>query len=329
MRRTQILTVLIILFLINSLFAWSVSFNSPPKSGNLKSSLVDLLLSAKSTIFIAIYNLSDPDIIRILKEKSMEGINVKLVMEGKNYLSHLNMLKELNIVADPLKGGLMHEKFVVVDDRRVWIGSANFTHSSFYLDFNNAIILNSSALAFTLDKEFNLMRKGYFSSSKIHEATTLVVEKVKADIRFSPKGDVFKEIIKNLKSAKKEVYIAIYAFSDPRIALLLMALDERGIKVKVLADDEWNRSSYSILPKMREFGFFKPYDNPYGLLHDKYMIIDPHTSNARVITGSYNLTRSAQKKNDEIIVVFHSKKIADIYLENFELLCGPLLNKSK
>ncbi len=325
----RILLIFIIVLLSSNSFAWSVNFNTPPKTGRLKSSLSNLLISAQSTISIAIYNLNDLDIIHILKEKSLEGINVKLVMEGKNYVSHLGMLKGLNIVADPVDGGLMHEKFAVVDDRWVWIGSANFTHSSFYMDFNNAVIFNSPALASTMNEEFDLMRKGYFSSSKDREATTLTAENVKVDIRFSPNGDIFEKIIKTLKSARKEVYVAMYAFSDPRIALLLMALDERGVKVKILADDEWNSSSYSVLPKMKEFGFFEMYDNPYGLLHDKYIIVDPHTSNAKVITGSYNLTRSAQKKNDEVIVVFHSKKIADIYLKNFESLCKPSSNNFK
>lgn len=325
----QIPIVFTILFLSANLFAWSVSFNTPPKSGNLKSSLTTLLLSAQSTISIAIYNLNDPDIIQVLKEKSIEGVDVKLVMEGKNYISHLEMLKGLDIVADPVDGGLMHEKFVVVDEQWVWIGSANFTHSSFYMDFNNAVIFYSPALASALNEEFDLMRKGYFSSPKNREATTLIAENVKIDIRFSPNGESFDKIVESLKSAKKEVYVAMYAFSDPRIALLLMALDERGVRVKILADDKWNSSSYSVLPKMKEFRFFETYDNPYGLLHDKYIIIDPHTSNAKVIIGSYNLTRSAQKKNDEIVVVFHSKEMVNIYLKNFESLCKPSSNNFK
>jgi phosphatidylserine/phosphatidylglycerophosphate/cardiolipin synthase-like enzyme len=185
------------------------------------------------------------------------------------------------------------------------------------------LIFTSYNLARVFEREFDSMYKGYFSSSKSKFATSLTVEDMRVDVRFSPNGGAFKEIIDELKSAKRDVYVAMYAFSDPRIALTLMFLEEKGVRIHILTDSSWNTSRYSVVGKMKEFGF-KLCDNPYGLLHDKYVIIDPNEKDARVITGSYNFTRSAQMKNDEIIAVFHSKKMAQIYLENFESLCKPL-----
>lgn len=301
-------------------FAIDLQFNAPPSSGALKSHLLYLINSAQSTISIAIYNMNDPEITSALKEKKSEGINVRIITEGKNYLINRDSFFNVNTVADPINGGLMHEKFAVIDDKWVWISSANFTISSMYKDLNNALIFNSKLLAHVFNEEFELMYKGFFSVSKLGEATSLTAEGIKLDVRFSPLGGVFDKILDTLKHAKHEVDIAMYAFSDMRISLLLMALDERGIKVRVLADENWNSSGYSVIPKMKEFSFFKKFDNPYGLLHDKYIIIDPHSPDAKVLTGSYNLTRSAQSKNDEVLIVIHSKKIARLYLENFESL---------
>ncbi len=310
-------------------FGWGVYFNTPPHDGTLKSSFINLISRAKYSINLAIYNLNDEDVINLLAEKEMEGVKVRIVMEGENYADNIQHLKALNVVADPVEGGLMHEKIAVVDDEYVWLGSANLTHSSFYDDLNNALILKSHSMAKVLNEEFNLMyEKGFFSNSKSNLATSLSVEGIKTKIAFSPNGGVFKEIIEEIKTAKRNIYVAMYAFSDPRIALTLMLMEEKGVKIHVLADSLWNKSRYSIVEDMKEFDF-NLYDNPYGLLHDKYMIIDPTLRDARVITGSYNFTRSAQTKNDEILVVFHSQKMAQIYLENFESLCTPLSKSFK
>jgi phosphatidylserine/phosphatidylglycerophosphate/cardiolipin synthase-like enzyme len=54
--------------------------------------------------------------------------------------------------------------------------------------------------------------------------------------------------------------------------------------------------------------------------HNKYIVIDPMTDRAKVITGSYNLTLSAEQKNSEIITILYSKEIAQLYMKNFDLL---------
>ncbi|BBJ27352.1 phospholipase D-like domain-containing protein [Athalassotoga saccharophila] len=297
-------------------FSWQVLFNSPPDAGNLKKSLVDLIDSAHMSIHIAIYSVDDEDIIAILKKKIDENVDVRIVMEGENYLKSLKHLYPLDVVADPPTNGLMHSKYVIVDGRYVWCGSSNFTKSSFYKDFNNAVIFDSYELANVFENDFQRMRNGFFSS-KENEQTNFLVEGIKVEVRFSPSKDSFDLILDKLKRAKSEIDVAIYSFSDPRIGLFLAYLDQKGVKVRVIADEEWNSSSYSFIPKMKEFDFVKKYKVIDGLLHDKYVIIDPNGSDPVVITGSYNLTLSAERKNSEVVLFIYSKEIALEYLKNF------------
>ncbi len=299
-------------------FSWQVFFNSPADS-SLKESLIDLINSARLSIHVAVYNVDDEEIIAILKKKREENIDVQVVMEGENYLKNHKNLYPLDVVADPLRNGLMHSKYVIVDGRYVWCGSSNFTRSSFYKDLNNAVIFDSYELANAFENDFQRMRNGFFSS-KENERKTFWVEGVKMEVRFSPSDDSFNLILDNLKRAKSEVDIVIYSFSDPRIALILAYLDQKGIKVRVIADEEWNSSSYSFVPKMEEFNFVKKYKVNNGLLHHKYMIIDPDGPNPVVITGSYNLTLSAQRKNSEVVLFIYSKEIALEYLKNFNTI---------
>ena len=49
-------------------------------------------------------------------------------------------------------------------------------------------------------------------------------------------------------------------------------------------------------------------------MHHKVIIIDKEI----VITGSYNFTSSAERNNDENVVIFFDKQIAARYMEEFQ-----------
>lgn len=54
-----------------------------------------------------------------------------------------------------------------------------------------------------------------------------------------------------------------------------------------------------------------------GRLHTKTMILDAGTEDARVITGSFNWSASAQNSNDEFITILRGERIAQRYMEMF------------
>ena len=49
-------------------------------------------------------------------------------------------------------------------------------------------------------------------------------------------------------------------------------------------------------------------------MHEKVIILD----NSVVIAGSYNFTRSADKRNDEQVLVIQSSDIANQFLSEFD-----------
>ncbi|MGA8263209.1 MAG: phospholipase D-like domain-containing protein, partial [Ignavibacteriaceae bacterium] len=56
-----------------------------------------------------------------------------------------------------------------------------------------------------------------------------------------------------------------------------------------------------------------------GLLHHKYAIVDAGTTADQiVITGSHNWSSSAETSNNENTLIFHSKRIANLYLQEFK-----------
>lgn len=49
-------------------------------------------------------------------------------------------------------------------------------------------------------------------------------------------------------------------------------------------------------------------------MHHKVLIIDGQV----VVTGSYNISRSAEERNDEAIIVVHNTYIAQQFIQEFE-----------
>jgi phosphatidylserine/phosphatidylglycerophosphate/cardiolipin synthase-like enzyme len=54
-------------------------------------------------------------------------------------------------------------------------------------------------------------------------------------------------------------------------------------------------------------------DGDAGLMHHKVLIVDRQI----VVLGSYNFTASAEKSNDENILIIHSPQVAAEFLKEF------------
>jgi phosphatidylserine/phosphatidylglycerophosphate/cardiolipin synthase-like enzyme len=57
-----------------------------------------------------------------------------------------------------------------------------------------------------------------------------------------------------------------------------------------------------------------------GRLHSKVIVVDAGTPEAKVLMGSFNWSPNANENNDENLIVIHSPKIADRFLEIFDFI---------
>jgi phosphatidylserine/phosphatidylglycerophosphate/cardiolipin synthase-like enzyme len=112
--------------------------------------------SARLTVDVAIYSLSLNSIRDALIRAHDRGVQVRMVMESENLdRSDPQKLKDAGIpILGDRREGLMHDKFVVIDNSEVWMGSMNFTDSGGYTDNNNLIRIHSVKMAENYTKEF-------------------------------------------------------------------------------------------------------------------------------------------------------------------------------
>jgi len=141
---------------------------------------------------------------------------------------------------------------------------------------------------------------------------------------FSPQGKCSSHIRREIDQAKKELLVAVYAFTNDELAGALVQAKKRGVTVQVVIDRDFDGRSESSkgkyfdankIPLRRLSGTkSKSQERDSGLMHQKFAVIDRKT----VFTGSYNWTHSAENANDENLLLFRDAgPLAEEYRQAF------------
>ena len=101
--------------------------------------------------------------------------------------------------------------------------------------------------------------------------------------------------------------------TSPSIADALIAATARGIRVSILLDKSNLHDKWSQINLLKKAGIDVSIDKVSGIAHNKIMIID----HKKVITGSFNFTRSADSRNTENVIIIDDSKVAESYIQNW------------
>ena len=119
-----------------------------------------------------------------------------------------------------------------------------------------------------------------------------------------------------LRTCKKTLDISIFSLTLDSIAQAILEAFQRGVKVRIIADDECAKNKGSNIKLIASVGVPCKTDNAIYHMHNKFAVID----NSVVIMGSFNWTGQAVKYNQENIFFYEDKNIASQYTEEFEKL---------
>ena len=135
----------------------------------------------------------------------------------------------------------------------------------------------------------------------------------KTEVYFSLSDNPQRAIIKNINQAQAFINIAMYIFTDREIAIPLVKARERGVKVRVYLDKEQVDYKYSQSRFLVQKGIKTRISTNNYIMHNKFAIID----NRLLLTGSYNWTFSANKRNDENLMIIDDPEIIEIFQNQF------------
>jgi phosphatidylserine/phosphatidylglycerophosphate/cardiolipin synthase-like enzyme len=133
------------------------------------------------------------------------------------------------------------------------------------------------------------------------------------DVCFTPGENCAQQIINAINQSKKQVLVQAYSFTNISIAQALEAADFRGVDVEILLDKSQLTAKNSVFKFLHWNKIPVKIDYIPAIAHNKVMVID----DAIVITGSYNFTTSAEKRNAENLLIIQDKDLAKKYKINW------------
>ena len=269
----------------------------------------------------------------------------------------------LDDTADGSKGsGLMHHKFAVIDDRTLLVSSANYTLSGIHGDFgnldtrgnaNNLLVFESPELASYFTAEFELMwgdgpggnPDSRFGKQKPPRSFPPVpIGNGTVSVRFSPSSAAIPwaqssngAIATTLQNARQSADLALFVFSEQKIADALASARQNGTEVRALIDPSFAFRPFSegldllgiaIAPQgCQHEPDNRPWTPPISTvgfpalpagdkLHHKFAIADGRT----VITGSHNWSAAANENNDETLLFINNPTVVRHFQREFDRL---------
>ncbi|MCS7011003.1 MAG: phospholipase D-like domain-containing protein [Anaerolineales bacterium] len=305
--------------------AWTIYFSDPfsPYSqqyqGGPDEALAKAIDSARLSVDVAVYSLNLWSIRDALIQAHRRGVVVRVVIESDNMdVPEVRSLIEAGIpVLGDRREGLMHNKFVILDRREVWTGSMNLTVSSAYHSYNNLIQVRSPEIAQNYLTEFEEMFVEDLFGEWVKASTPhprLVLNDSVVEIYFSPDDGVAARILELIRSAERSIYFLAYSFTSDEIGEAIREQARNGLTVAGVMEEEQVQSNQGT-----EYDAFKQafldvrLEGSDALMHHKVIILDETI----VVTGSYNFTISAEKRNDENVVILHHPQTAEAFLEEF------------
>lgn len=320
--------------------------------------MVERIDSATGTLDACIYGFSNQNIIDAVIRAHYRGVRVRVVGDARHFGYNERGYKQLQENHIPIQVGnqfhIMHNKFFVIDELFVFVGTGNITRTGFNRNNNNWVLIDSPHVARDFLDEFEQMYAGRFSTAKerIDNGNTYEVGDTTVEVYFSPQEDAMGRIQEELDRADTNIHFTIFAFTKDQVgSRFIQKHREWSAENEANGDDdlpilERPKKVVGILDRSQVHGNFLyhevyrlvlngvpmkmdaneasylpgDYQAGGGRLHSKTMIIDRGTPNARVITGSFNWSSSATIANDEVMLILRGEEITEQYYREFENL---------
>ena len=298
----------------------------------LDDALAALIDASTTTLDMCLYEFKLPQVIDAALAAHDRGVVVRFVGDGDESEDTGYVALEsagVEIVSRPPRDRIMHNKFVVVDGQAVWSGSTNVTDNGVFRNNNNAVIIESPAMADEYTREFEQMFVGAeFGRKKADLAVVRSVAFRDQDIRFhfSPEHDPIHDMVALADSADHTLHFMIFAYTHPDLLDAMLRAKARGVEVVGVFDESQARGRYSVDEALALAGvpvFIDGNRNASGFaggkLHHKAMLVDVgvESSEPVVTTGSFNWSKSATLYNDENLIEIRDPALHALYAQEF------------
>jgi hypothetical protein len=309
-------------------------------------SVLDEAIKDKARVRVVAYELNLPDIVERLEKI---GTRLKVIVDDssnhkKKDTAESQAAKRLMESAgeDNVKrqhmGQLQHNKTIVVDGptvKKVVCGSTNFSWRGFYVQANNAMVIEGEKAVELFGAAFDDYWDNEHTFKQTNAAELNKVDLAGIDLRvaFSPHSSsnallktIADDINDNTTSSLFFSLAFLYQTPGPILNAIKKVSDDDDIFVYGISDRKVGGLDIQrpdgnvtpVFPAALEENVPAPFNKePSGgsgvRMHHKFVVIDFDKPSARVYLGSYNFSDTADTKNGENLVVVRDRRIAVSY----------------
>lgn len=142
-----------------------------------------------------------------------------------------------------------------------------------------------------------------------------------SEAHFSPGDECLRRIQRLIRETRFTLDVCVFTITDDRISRTLVDAHQRGVRLRIISDDEKASDLGSDLAKFRAAGVPTVLDRTRDHMHHKFAISDKQL----VVTGSYNWTRSAASGNQENIIIVGDPRLVASFQTQFDKLWQQLV----
>ncbi|AAP05199.1 phospholipase D-like domain-containing protein [Chlamydia caviae] len=272
--------------------------------------LCDAIDSAQTSIFLRIYRLSAPEIFTSLANQARAKRNVAIHYEKIAKIKEFPKNRHVTLVEHPAEGRkLMHQKALAIDDKHAWLGSANYTHTSFLQDSNLIIGLKSKELCRYIKDE---------------SCGQCVIHGQNAQYFSLPgdQGKALSAVLRTLRTAQKTIRLAMFALTYPPVFRELNEAKKRGVDVKILIDKDFKKLSIKQIQALKDSNLSLHTKTTRYRLHHKFAVVDQKI----LIAGSVNWSEAGFCINSEDMLILDN--LTDKQLKKLDKIWKDLEKQS-
>jgi phosphatidylserine/phosphatidylglycerophosphate/cardiolipin synthase-like enzyme len=139
-----------------------------------------------------------------------------------------------------------------------------------------------------------------------------------AEVHFTPDGGIRRYVLGAIQGARQGIDVAVYQITSTELARALVAAKDRGVRVRILTDQEKAKTGGPAIRIFRAAGLSVRTLGvlEQSLMHNKFAVFDDRV----VATGSYNWTQTAERANYENLVFLDDPKVVARFAEEFQRL---------
>jgi phosphatidylserine/phosphatidylglycerophosphate/cardiolipin synthase-like enzyme len=262
--------------------------------------IYNLIASAKKSIDMTMYELTDVTVMDAFSKAAAAGITVRVILdqsgdETKTNTPAYNFLEKnkCGVHWSNPAYAVTHQKTITVDAATSAIMTLNLTPTDYKTTRDFAVITNNAADVAAIETTFN----ADFTNAKITPPTG-------ENLVWSP-TNASSALLALINGATKSLLISQEEFGDQTIVAAVVAALKRGAAVTLVQENMSNQYSATLTTLKTAGAKIATYSSTTGrYIHAKTVLADYGTPNAKLFVGSENFTTPSLSDNRELGLIF-------------------------